>query len=231
MNSLTMIIAGLDKEILLTLNSFGGGNKELWELANNDLLRGFPLLFSLPALWFSGDHRERRGRMLAGLLAVCFATILSVWCQYHIAVHTRPVLDPALHLEIAIPGAPWDRTGSFPSDTATLFFGLAAVIFVEERWVGLFSFVWVATIIAVPRVIFGFHYPSDIIGSLALGPVCVFIFTKSPHPRSLFERTLMFFEGRMHIVHALFFVFLAETSHLFLSLQALGKELVRLLHL
>jgi membrane-associated phospholipid phosphatase len=231
MNSLTMTIASLDKEILLTLNSFGGGNKDLWELSENSLFRGFPLFFSLPALWFSSGHRERRGRMLAGLLAVCLVTLLSVWLQFHVAVHTRPILDPTLHLETAIPNWTWDRTSSFPSDTATLYFGLAAVIFAEEQWVGLFCFVWVATIIAIPRVIFGFHYASDIIGSLVLGPVCVFIFTTSPYPRRLFERTLMFFEGRMYIVHALLFVFLAQASELFVSLRLLGRELVRLLHL
>jgi membrane-associated phospholipid phosphatase len=168
--------------------------------------------------------------MLAGLLAVCLATILSVWLQFHVAIHTRPILDPALHLETVIPPWTWDRMSSFPSDTATLFFGLAAVVFVEERLVGLFCFVWVAVIIAIPRIIFGFHYASDIIGSLVLGSACVFIFAKSPYPRSLFERTLMLFEGRMYIVHALLFVFLAEASNLFLSLEALGKELVRLLH-
>jgi undecaprenyl-diphosphatase len=229
MSSLTMTIAGLDKEILLTLNSFGGGIKNLWELANNSLFRGFPLFFSLAALWFSGDHRERRGRMLAGLLAVCLGTILSVWLQFHIAVHTRPILDPALHLENVIPLGTWDRASSFPSDTATLYFGLAAVVFVEERLVGLFCFVWVAVIISIPRVIFGFHYASDIIGSLVLGSAGVFIFAKSPYPRRLFERTLMLFKGRMYIVHALLFVFLAEASNVFVSLQALGKELVRLL--
>jgi hypothetical protein len=157
MNSLTMAIADLDREILLTLNSFGGANTNLWELANNSLFRGFPLFFSLPALWISGGHPERRSRMLAELLAVCLATIFSVWLQFHIAVHTRPILDPAFHLETVIPPWTWDRTSSFPSDTATLFFGLAAVVFVEKRWLGLFSFVWVAAIIAIPRVIFGFQ--------------------------------------------------------------------------
>jgi undecaprenyl-diphosphatase len=229
MNSLTMAIADLDRDILLTLNSFGGGNKHLWELANNALFRGFPLFFSLPALWFSGGHLERRGRMLAGLLAVCLATILSVWLQFHVDVHTRPMLDPALHLD-TVPTWTWDRTGSFPSDTATLFFGLAAVVFAEERLVGLVCFVWVAVIIAIPRVILGFHYASDIIGSLLLGPACVFVFAWSPYPRRLFERALMVFEDRMYIVHALLFVFLADASNLFLSLQVLGKELVRLFH-
>jgi len=229
MNSITMAIAGLDEDILLTLNSFAGGNAHLWELANNSLFRGFPLFFSLPALWFS-DGQKRRGRMLAGLLAVCLATIFSVWLQFHINVHTRPILDPALHLEAVVPAGTWDRTSSFPSDTATLYFGLAAVVFVEERLVVLFCFAWVAVIIAIPRVIFGFHYASDIIGSLVLGPAFVFIFAKGPYPRSLFERMLMLFEGRMYIVHALLFVFLAEASNLFLSLEALGKGLVRLLH-
>jgi membrane-associated phospholipid phosphatase len=229
MNTLTMAIADLDRDILLTLNSFGGANKHLWELANNSLFRGFPVFFSLPALWFSGSDRERRGRMLAGLLAVCLATIFSVWLQFHLNVHTRPLLDPALHLE-TIPTWTWDRTSSFPSDTATLFFGLAAVVFTEERWAGLFCFVWVVVIIAIPRVILGFHYASDIVGSLVLGPACVFMFARSPYPRRLFERLLMLFEGRMYIVHALLFVFLAEASNLFLSLQALGKEFVRLFH-
>ena len=94
--------------------------------------------------------------------------------------------------------------------------------------IGLFCFVWVAAIIAIPRVIFGFHYASDIIGSLVLGPACVFIFAKGPYPRRLFERTLTLLEDRLYIVHALLFVFLAEASTLFLSLEALGKELVRL---
>jgi undecaprenyl-diphosphatase len=138
-------------------------------------------------------------------------------------------LDPALHLETVIPPWTWDRMSSFPSDTATLFFGLAAVVFVEQRLVGLFCFVWVAAMIAIPRVIFGFHYASHIIGSLILACACVFIFANSPYPRSLFERTLMLFEGRMYIVQAVLFVFLAQASNLFLSLEALGRELVRLL--
>jgi undecaprenyl-diphosphatase len=230
MNTLAMAIAGLDQQSLLTLNAFGGGNTDLWELANNSLFRGFPLFFSLTALWFSDGPRERRGRMLAGLSAVCLATIFSVWFQFHVDVHTRPILDPALHLKTVIPPWTWDRASSFPSDTATLFFGLAAIVYVEERWVGLFCFVWAAVIIAIPRVIFGFHYATDIIGSLVLGSACVFIIARSPYPRRLFERALTWFEGRMYIVHALLFVFLAEASNLFLSLQALGKELVRLLH-
>jgi undecaprenyl-diphosphatase len=141
-------------------------------------------------------------------------------------------VDPALHLKIFDPEwslIKWDRKGSFPSDTATLFFALATVIFPETRLVGLICFCWVAAMIAVPRVIFGWHYPSDIVGSLVLGPAVVLLFNKIPYPRLLIERGLMLFEDRIYIVHAFLFVFLTEAFNLFQSLQQLGRQLVRLL--
>ncbi len=225
-----MTITGLDREILLTLNAFGGGSNNLWDLANNSLFRGFPVFFSLVALWFSGDQAERRGRMLAGLLAVCLATMISVWSQFHTAIHIRPILDLAIPLDTVIPRTPWDRTNSFPSDTATLFFSLAAVVFVEKRWVGLFCFVWVAAIVAIPRIIVGLHYPSDILGAFILGPATVFLFATLPYPEGVFELALTWLEGRLYIVHALLFIFLAEAFDLFPSLQALGKVFARMLH-
>lgn len=225
-----------DRDLLLWLNSFAASHGHVWELANNSLFRGFPVLFSLAALWFADDSRERRSRMLAGFLATCVATVLSVWIQFHLATHTRPLLDPAIPLNMAELDlidpqwrlVDWGRRDSFPSDTATLFFAFATVIFLENRLVGLFCLLWVAVIIAVPRVIFGWHYPSDIVGSLFLGMACVLLFNTVLHLRTLFERMLILFESRMYIVHALVVMFLIEASGLFLSLQKLGKTLVQL---
>ena len=217
-----------DRDLLLWLNSFAPGRWYVYELANNPLFRGFPVFFSLGAFWFADDSRERRSRMLAGFLATCVATVLSVWMQFHLATHTRPLLDPAIPLNFAAPSWDWDRRDSFPSDTSTLFFALATVIFLENRLVGLFCLLWVAVIIAVPRVIFGWHYPTDIIGSLLLGPACVFLFSAIPYPRTLFERTLILFEDHMYIIHALLFISLSEANDLFSSLQKVGKALVQL---
>ena len=83
---------------------------------------------------------------------------------------------------------------------------------------------------AIPRIIVGLHYPSDVIGAFVLGLASVFIFTGFSYPKGLFRRLLAWFEGRMYIVHALLFIFLAEAFDLFPSLQALGKLLARLLH-
>jgi membrane-associated phospholipid phosphatase len=222
----------LDQELLLALNSLAGSDMYVWKLTNNPLLRGFPIFFAIVALWFVVDCRKRRSRMFVGLLAVCVATILSLWLQYHLTAHTRPFLDQALSLKVADPQwrTFWDHTSSFPSDTATLFFALAAVVFLENRLVGFFCFLWVTGIIAIPRIIFGWHYPSDMIGSVILGSGCVYSFNKIPYLRMLFDRTLILFEGRMYVVHALLFIFLAEASNLFLSLQGIGKNLLRMLH-
>jgi len=222
----------LDQGLLLALNSVAEGNMIVWKLANNALFRGFPIFFAVVALWFVVDCRRRRSRMLVGLFAVCVATILSLWLQFHLTVHVRPILDQALPLKVAEPQwrTFWDHTGSFPSDTATLFFALAAVVFLENRLVGFFCFLWVTGIIAIPRIVFGWHYPSDIIGSFILGSGCVFSFNKVPYLRMLIERMLTLFEGHMYIVHALLFLFLAEASNLFLSLQEIGKYLAQMSH-
>jgi membrane-associated phospholipid phosphatase len=231
----TMLSGDWDREVLLTLNSLAGSDTlYVWDLANDSLFRGAPIFFALVALWFSGDCGKRRSRMLSGLSAVCLATVLSLWLQFHAATHTRPILDPALHIRIVNPqwtpewGLVWDRTNSFPSDTATMYFALATVISLENGLVGLFCFVW-ATAIAIPRVIFGWHYPSDIVGSLILAVGCVFLFNKMPYPRMLFERTLIFFAERMYIVHALLFIFLLDASNLFGGLEQLGRHLARML--
>jgi len=227
------MLSNLDRDLLLALNSLAGNDtRYIWSLANNDLFRGFPIFFPLVALWFSSDCKKRRSRMLAGLFVVCLTTVLSVWLQFHLTTHIRPLLDLTLPLKVVDPAwrIIWDRTGSFPSDTATLFFGLVTVIFLENRLIGLFCFLWTIAIIALPRVIFGFHNPSDIFGAMILGSGGVLLFSKIPFLRMQIERTLVWFEGRMYLVHALLFVYLAETYNMFRSVEGAGKFLMQIVY-
>ncbi|MDA9463540.1 hypothetical protein XH87_02795 [Bradyrhizobium sp. CCBAU 53415] len=217
-----------DRDLLLRLSSLAATDSlHIRELDNNSLFRGSPIFVSLLALWFAGDDRKPCSRMLVGLIAVCLATVISVWIQFHVTTHMRPLLDPALPLNVADPrwSLVWDRRDSFPSDTSTLFFALATLILIEHRLAGILCFLWVAVIVAVPRVIFGWHYPSDLGGSLALGPACILLF---PYPQALCERMLIRFQNHMYLVHAFLFILLSDVSMLFISLQKFGKDLVRL---
>ena len=58
---------------------------------------------------------------------------------------------------------------AFPSDNATLFFGLAACIFLVSRRAGIVAFCHVTLVVAFARVYLGFHHPTDILAGALLG--------------------------------------------------------------
>jgi undecaprenyl-diphosphatase len=219
------VSSNIDVRLLLDLNSMvphsALGAKIFSAIVNNQFFRGFPVFFPVVALWFSGDCRKRRSRMLIGLLATCVATVLSVWMQFHLTTHVRPFLDPSLHLQGIDPA--WavglDRLDSFPSDSATLFFSLATVIFLEHRIAGGIAFLWTLVVVGAVRVALGWHYPSDIAGSLVLGSACVYLFARIRPLGVFFERLLQRCEPRIYIVHALLFLFLADAYTFFSGLQ------------
>jgi undecaprenyl-diphosphatase len=161
--------------------------------------------------------------MLIGLLATTVATILSVWMQYHLAIHIRPFLDPTLHIHGIDPhlivGWGSDRLNSFPSDSVTLFFSLATVIFLENRIAGCIAFLWSLVAIGISRVAMGWHYPSDIAGGLLLGIACVYLCTRIRPLRGFFERLLLRCEPRIYLIHVLVFFFLADAYTSFAGLQ------------
>lgn len=223
---------GLDIRLLFDFNRIVSSSPTaaiaFLKMADNSILRGFPAFFSLVAIWFSTDCKMRRARILAGLLAASLAVVLSVWLQHHLVTHVRPCADPALHLKTvneqpidAIPSAPRKIIYSFPSDTATFYFALAAIIFLESRAAGSIAFLWSAITVGVARVGIGWHYPSDVAGGLILGILSVYLFSQMRPVTNFFEQKLQQFEGRLYIVHALLFVFLADAFSLFAGTRAI----------
>jgi undecaprenyl-diphosphatase len=129
----------------------------------------------------------------------------------------------------------WDRLSSFPSDTATLFFALSALIFVEYPFIGGLALLWSLFSVGIMRVMIGFHYPSDILGSLVLGPGCVFLIGMNTYVVASFERLLNLLQSRQYIIHGIFFIALAEAYNLFAGLRhvlnglaMIGKRLIGL---
>jgi membrane-associated phospholipid phosphatase len=233
------MVHDLDLHILLYLNSLlpsGGLWHEIFEdIGNNALIRGFPVFVPLLVLWHSNEKPARRSRMLAGFIAACVATLLSVQLQHHVHTHIRPFLDPAIHLQNVDSTRPWtwDHQDSFPSDTASLFFSLAMVVFIENKLAGTVAFLWSLISVGVFRVALGWHYPSDIAGALILGPACVVLFERSHWLAGRLVRLLLRYQSRPYIVQAGVFLFLADAYWLFQGLQGLyqlfqmsGKNLI-----
>jgi len=215
------VLPNFDLRVLVDLNSLNSANNPLapiWDfMLLNPLVRGIPIFLPLVALWFAADSPKRRSRMMSGLLAAVLSVAVSVVCQCYAIIHLRPFLDPALHLQGINPawGTGWARPGSFPSDTATLIFALAMVIFIENRTAGIIAFLATLLTVGVDRVVLGWHYPSDIAAGLALGAGLVYLFSRFAPLNAAFERLLACARPRIYLVHAFLFLFLADAYALF----------------
>ena len=193
--------------------------KIIYTLIYDPLFRGLPVFFPLIVMWLRDDDSQKRARLLVGLIAACLMTGFSVWCQTHLRVHLRPLIDPSIPLKDFVPTAgahDWGkRLYSFPSDTSMLFFSIATIVFLESRLWGTVAFVWALLTTGLVRVALGWHYPSDILGSLLLGPSCVLLLTRFTYLTQHLRKLLDFCQPRFYLVHACVFVFLADAYSLF----------------
>jgi membrane-associated phospholipid phosphatase len=229
-----MSIHSIDTNLIVELQAFlsgsGTGSKLfrifIYNVGENPLLRGLPVFFPLLLLWFGNTAIEHRSRMMTGLLGVCVAVFVSVSMQYLLQVHTRPLLDRSLQLTLST--MEWDHQSSFPSDTAMLYFALSTVILLQNRWLGLFAFLWSAISAGLCRVALGWHYPSDVLGSLLIAPVIVILFMKWQFLLKLATRLLTSMASKTHIVNAILVLFLADAYNLFPGLRGIFQAIVRI---
>jgi membrane-associated phospholipid phosphatase len=222
------MLSQIDHDLILRLNSIVMDN-EIFKiiaatLVDNPLIRGFPVLFPLLILWFSDDSHKRRSQMVIGLLATCLAVTLSILTQHYLSVHTRPFLDQTLSLKIydrRVHELFFGNTSSFPSDTATFYFSICTIVFLERPLLGSIAMLWSLVASGLARVALGWHYPSDVIGSLVLGPGCVYLITKIKYLDILAERGLDIFKSHTYIIDSLFVIFVADAYDLFPGLRGI----------
>jgi undecaprenyl-diphosphatase len=161
----------MDKNIVIFLNGFIGKHPLLDGisvrlLSEASVCNVLFLVAIITGLWFSSERQDLRGQLIVGVCAALVATALSRAIQMSIPIHQRPFLS--LTLNMASGSQFFIRLSSFPSDHATLVFGLCTVIFLNNKWLGLVSFA-LMTFICAFRVAIGAHWPSDILGGFVLG--------------------------------------------------------------
>ena len=138
-----------DYAISSFLNSFVGRSPALDEILTR-LLSGTSMFSSATYLsvvwflWFKNSDVRDRVRLLIGVATAVAAALLSRAIQFSLPFHARPLYNAALHLKLARGVLPGTLSGwsSFPSDHATICFGLATATLCHHRKLGSLMFAW-----------------------------------------------------------------------------------------
>ena len=146
-------------------------------LTTRDLLQGVIFISLLWYLWFSTVETADRARLLTGAVASTCAGIVSRVLQLVLPTHFRPLHTQALGFVLPVGVTPdaLNHFNSFPSDHGAVFFALSFVIYRMRPGLGVGAFAW-AAVLDIARIYEGYHFPSDIVGSIGLALIMVSLF-------------------------------------------------------
>jgi undecaprenyl-diphosphatase len=189
------------------------------------------VFFALVLVWFARPELEHQIKVLAGLVATMLATVLSVALQFLCTPHIRPFMNTALQINmkgVDLGDIGLHRLSSFPSDSASLYFAVCTIIFLENRKLGIACGIWAFLTVGVCRVALGYHYPSDILGALVLGPGLVLISCKIGFIQTFCAALVRRFHISMPVRTALMFLFLGEAYNQFFGVLGLSHVIRRI---
>ena len=171
------MVNSFDAQIISFMNRYAGRSwafdEFMHQLGSNYMLKTGLIMALLYWAWFRpvDERTDHRPTVLFGLIASCCGVLVARILSVAIVFRERPLRNPDLHFVLpqgidrgAIIG--WS---SFPSDNATLFFGVAMCLFLVSRRAGIVAFIHTFVVVAIARVYFGYHYPTDILAGAILG--------------------------------------------------------------
>jgi membrane-associated phospholipid phosphatase len=166
----------LDRILFLAINQYAGD----WTLdrivgyeEGNNFFKGGLMVAAFCYFWFaeSPERAARRRTIVAVTAASYLALVVNRLLAFALPFRMRPMYDaatgyhaPAISFPINL-----EDWSSFPSDTATYFFALAAGVFLLSRPLSIVLMFYAVGWICLPRIYLGVHYPSDILAGALLG--------------------------------------------------------------
>jgi undecaprenyl-diphosphatase len=227
-----------DSHIILFLNGFAQHSwlldRSMNFIAGNNIFKGGVLMALFWWAWFTKNQEEDQSKkketILLVLAGVFIAMFLTKFLALTLPFRSEPLCSTALNFKTPIDSKCLPSTwSSFPSDHATLFFGLTTGLWFISRRLGLFASVYTTLVIILPRLYLGLHYPTDILAGGLLGFSCVFIMMKLKFSQPLAHRILNWSETYPNSFYAFFFLLTFEVATLFISLRHLGSATKQLL--
>ena len=193
-------------------------------LSDSDLLKGGAVVAVIWAVWFYREENQEKNRacLLSGILGSLWALLIARVLAHALPLRIRPLLDPEMHFRppIGLPGeSNWTSWSSFPSDHASLFFALATGVWCANRAVGRALFLYVVSVICLPRLYVGIHFPTDIIAGAVIGAICVEICSSRLGRSVMAEPILRWGERHRPLFYVLFSLLTFQIATLFWDLR------------
>ena len=172
-----------DRPVAISLSNVTGNGEFANRLAIGlayPTLQGVILVCLVWYCWFSSSKPEMRARILIGAFAAVGAALIAHFLQHALPLRPRPIFDPVLEHHLphvvgdidALRETSFANSPSFPSERATMFAGLAIVVFLIRRQLGLVALGCTAAA-EFSRVYLGLHYATDIMESFFLAAAIV----------------------------------------------------------
>lgn len=200
-------------------------------LLDAHIVKFVPIVLVMVGIWFARrpDRETTRCRLVEAVLASLAALFVARILALTLPFRERPVANPELHL--AVPLDAGLRTwSSFPSDHAVMAFALAASLVRVSPWLGIWAGLHSALFICVPRLYFGLHYPSDIVGGALIGIALAWLAAHAPG-RTAVSGLMLRTEARVPaLFYAAGFLVLFEIAEMFDSVRILVVNTFRVLH-
>jgi len=204
-------------------------DRTMHALTTRDLLQGVPFIAAIWFLWFETDEPAPRTRLLIGTLAAALAGVVSRVLQLTLPTHLRPLHDARLDFVLPFGVEPdaLNHFNSFPSDHGAVYFTLSVIIWRARPTLGFAAFGW-AMIIDLARVYEGYHFPSDVAGSIGLGVLVLCVARTAPY-RRLTDRALAFEQSHRAWFYMLAFLITFQIATLFDDVRQIGRGLAAVL--
>lgn len=137
----------------------------------HNVLGGFWFALSVFVFWMQGA-RPGQQKARRRILTIVFGSALGILLTI-VAGTAVSWLPPSRYPGLAdlYPGylAPNLNDNSFPSQSTALYAAVTAGIYTLNKKVGSILWVCVGTLVALPRIYVGGHYPSDVLAGVILG--------------------------------------------------------------
>lgn len=225
-----------DATIILFLNSLA--RHSVWldafvhGFTNNYLLKSASLIALIYWGWFQRypdtiQQRAAQARLLIALLAAFAAPACARILELLLPFRPRPLHEPLLHfVEPLFMREDVDRDwSSFPSDTMALIVPLAIGLFLVSRRIGWLALV-IVVLAALARMYSGLHYPTDIMGGMALGVIAFIVLDRPWLKQKLTAPCFWVQEKYPQFFYAGFFLFTYQVANVFEQAFTIVKNII-----